>query len=54
MNENEKDGGVVPQTPLGRRANVSEIAGVVAFLAGDDASFVTGTEIFVDGGFMAH
>ncbi len=54
MNENEKDGGVVPQTPLGRRAHVSEIAGVVAFLAGDDASFVTGTEIFVDGGFMAH
>lgn len=54
MNENEKEGGVIPQTPLGRRAHVSEIASVVSFLASDDASFMTGTEIFVDGGFMAH
>lgn len=54
MNADEPDGGVVPETPLGRRAHVSEIAGVIAFLAGDDASFVTGTEFFVDGGFMAH
>ena len=54
MNANEPEGGVVPETPLGRRADVSEIAGVIAFLAGADSSFVTGTEIVVDGGFLAH
>lgn len=54
MNANEPEGGVVPETPLGRRADVSEIAGVIAFLAGPDSSFVTGTEIVVDGGFLAH
>jgi 3alpha(or 20beta)-hydroxysteroid dehydrogenase len=54
MNANEPEGGGVPETPLGRRADVSEIAGVIAFLAGADSSFVTGTEIVVDGGFLAH
>lgn len=54
MNANEPDGGVVPETPLGRRADVSEIAGAIAFLAGPDSSFVTGTELVVDGGFLAH
>jgi NAD(P)-dependent dehydrogenase (short-subunit alcohol dehydrogenase family) len=53
MNENEPEGGVVPLTPLGRRAHVSEISGAVAYLAGDDASFVTGTELVVDGGYLA-
>jgi NAD(P)-dependent dehydrogenase (short-subunit alcohol dehydrogenase family) len=53
MNEREKEGGVVPETPLGRRAHVSEISSVIAFLASDDASFITGTEVFVDGGFSA-
>jgi NAD(P)-dependent dehydrogenase (short-subunit alcohol dehydrogenase family) len=54
MNEHEKEGGVVPQTPLGRRADVSEISGAVAFLASDDSSFITGTEMIIDGGFLAH
>ena len=54
MNEHEREGGVVPQTPMGRRAHVSEISGVVAFLASDDASFITGAEVTVDGGFLAH
>jgi NAD(P)-dependent dehydrogenase (short-subunit alcohol dehydrogenase family) len=53
MNENEPEGGVVPLTPLGRRAHVSEISGAIAFLASDDASFVTGTELIVDGGYLA-
>jgi 3alpha(or 20beta)-hydroxysteroid dehydrogenase len=53
MNENEPEGGVVPLTPLGRRAHVSEISGAIAYLASDDASFVTGTELVIDGGYLA-
>jgi NAD(P)-dependent dehydrogenase (short-subunit alcohol dehydrogenase family) len=53
MNEDEPEGGVVPLTPLGRRAHVSEISGAVAYLASDDASFVTGTELIIDGGYLA-
>ena len=37
--------------PLGRFGTADEIAKAVVFLASDDASFVTGAELFVDGGF---
>src|SRR5947209_702747 len=40
-------------SPLRRPADPSEIAGVVRFLAGDDASYVNGIEVAVDGGSMA-
>jgi 3alpha(or 20beta)-hydroxysteroid dehydrogenase len=53
MNESEKAGGVIPQTPLSRRAHVSEISAVVAFLASSEASFVTGASLVADGGFLA-
>lgn len=53
MNAAEPHGGVVPETPLGRRADVAELAAAVAYLVSDDASFVTGTELVVDGGFRA-
>ena len=37
--------------PLGRLGGPDEVARAVVFLASDDGSFVTGTELFVDGGF---
>jgi NAD(P)-dependent dehydrogenase (short-subunit alcohol dehydrogenase family) len=41
------------RTPLGRIAEPDEIARVAVFLASDDASYVTGTTIFADGGRLA-
>jgi NAD(P)-dependent dehydrogenase (short-subunit alcohol dehydrogenase family) len=37
--------------PLGRLSTPDEIAKAVIFLASDDAIYVSGTELFVDGGF---
>jgi NAD(P)-dependent dehydrogenase (short-subunit alcohol dehydrogenase family) len=37
--------------PLGRLGTPDEIAKAVVFLASDDASYITGTELFMDGGF---
>lgn len=39
--------------PLGRECSMLEIAGVVAFLVSDQASYITGTDILVDGGLIA-
>jgi NAD(P)-dependent dehydrogenase (short-subunit alcohol dehydrogenase family) len=41
------------RTPLGRFGDTSELVGAVLFLASDAASFITGTAIAVDGGFLA-
>jgi glucose 1-dehydrogenase len=40
------------RTPLGRAGAPAEVAAIAAFLASDDASYVTGETIYVDGGRM--
>jgi len=39
--------------PLGRMADVSEIAGLVSYLASDEAGFITGASLTIDGGYIA-
>src|SRR5258708_3056073 len=46
---------IVSSVPLGRIASADEVAGVVQFLAGPDAAYITGAVIPVDGGLgMGH
>ena len=44
---------VMSRTPIGRMGEPSEIASVAAFLASDDASYITGQTIYPDGGRLA-
>ncbi len=44
---------IIDLTPMGRLGQPAEIAAGVAYLASDDASFVTGLELYIDGGYIA-
>jgi NAD(P)-dependent dehydrogenase (short-subunit alcohol dehydrogenase family) len=44
---------MLANTPIGRLGRGEEIAAVVAFLVSDDATFVTGSEVYADGGYTA-
>jgi NAD(P)-dependent dehydrogenase (short-subunit alcohol dehydrogenase family) len=46
-------GALASSTPLGRLGRPEEIASIITYLASDEASFVTGAEFVVDGGFTA-
>ena len=46
-------GRYVRQTPLGHRGSPADIGHAVAYLVSDEAGFVTGTTLLVDGGFLA-
>lgn len=43
---------ILPGVPLGRIGTPRDVAGAALFLASDDAAYVTGTIIFVDGGWI--
>jgi NAD(P)-dependent dehydrogenase (short-subunit alcohol dehydrogenase family) len=44
---------ILDVTPLGRLGRPEEVAAGVAYLASDEAAFVTGSELYIDGGYMA-
>jgi len=45
--------GMIALTPLGTLGRPEDIAAGVAYLASDDAAFITGLELYIDGGYMA-
>lgn len=47
----ERRKSIAGSVPLGRLGTADEIAKAVVFLASDDSSYITGVELFVDGGF---
>jgi NAD(P)-dependent dehydrogenase (short-subunit alcohol dehydrogenase family) len=56
MSESESDSpnDTLAATPLGRGATPEEIAHAVLYLASDESAFVTGTDLVIDGGYLAH
>lgn len=49
----EREAAILGHTPMGRYGEVEELVGALIWLASDAASFVTGAEIAVDGGYSA-
>jgi NAD(P)-dependent dehydrogenase (short-subunit alcohol dehydrogenase family) len=49
----EREAAILGHTPMDRYGEVSELVGAIIYLASDASSFVTGSELIVDGGFSA-
>ncbi|HTZ20790.1 MAG TPA: SDR family oxidoreductase, partial [Opitutaceae bacterium] len=44
---------VLNRTPMGRLAQPAEVANAILFLCSDESSYVTGSDLLVDGGYTA-
>jgi NAD(P)-dependent dehydrogenase (short-subunit alcohol dehydrogenase family) len=53
MSDDEVDAMVKATVPMGRQGTPEEIAAAVTFLASDDATYITGHALVVDGGLTA-
>ena len=53
MNDPERSSFFLSRIPLGRWGKVEEIGGLAVFLCSEDAGFITGTDIVIDGGWTA-
>lgn len=51
---NVNEAQIKARIPLGRLAEPADVADAVAFLLGDQASFITGQSLYVDGGWLAY
>jgi NAD(P)-dependent dehydrogenase (short-subunit alcohol dehydrogenase family) len=49
----ERHEAMLAHTPVGRLGHADEVAAAVAFLVSDDSTYVTGSELYVDGGYTA-
>lgn len=49
----ERHVGMLANTPMGRLGRADEVAAAVAYLGSDDATYTTGSELYVDGGWFA-
>ena len=54
IDDPEKKAGVESHIPMARAGTSEEMAGVTCFLASDDAAYITGQTIFVDGGLTLY
>lgn len=54
LNDPEKKAALLAEIPLGRISTADDVANSVAWLASDQASYITGTTLFVDGGLMVN
>ncbi len=52
LEDPEKTAALIREVPLGRIGTPEEVASLVAYLASDLASYITGTTIFIDGGLL--
>lgn len=52
LEDQKKKQALIDEIPLGRIASPEEVAELVAYLATDAASYITGTTVFIDGGLM--